>query len=357
MEENTAARDETTPELTRVAPWFGAKVKLAAEIVNQISIENARGRVRRPAMAAVPFAGGMSVPLALVRAGVSSVVCGDLHADLVNACRALVSNQGPWIVERLRSLPMSSASFAELKEQYADLIKRGPGDLAGPSPTWADDEHVDGYHACRAFAWLALEWMGNNGQSGTTSPPSFNARFGPGGGDPATRLRRVGDGMAGAVEMLRCMTHVREDFGRTLARVSDDASVAVYCDPPYLIESRSSGAYAHDFESVPASPLFGGDDGDEHDRLAGILGSFDHARVVVSYYPGARLADLYPAAHGWRAVAVPVDKPTANASAEEAGAVELLIVNGTPAPPVTEGAFVLAPGQWIENARGEGAGV
>ena len=61
--------------------------------------------------------------------------------------------------------------------------------------------------------------------------------------------------------------------------------MALYVDPPYLKDTRAGGAkYLHEFEE------------DDHVRLAEMLGRFNQARVVVSYYDDPRLEQLYP---GW----------------------------------------------------------
>ncbi|MEM1183670.1 MAG: DNA adenine methylase [Planctomycetota bacterium] len=325
-------------ELTRLLPWFGAKVDLAREIVNQASVSNAGG-TRRPSFVGVPFVGGYSVPLAFARAGVRSILCGDLHRDLQNAARCLASEHGPWIVERLRSIPMSESSFGV--SMGARVRSVAVLDDLDSAPT------VD--HAARAVAWMATEWMGNNGTAGTTSEPHFNVRFDDGGGDPSTRLRNFGDGLMGAVELLRCMTHKCEDFGVTLGRIKDGPNVAIYADPPYLTKTRSSGDYLHDFDESDGDGLFGGGgERDEHDRLAAALNGFDEARVVVSYYPHERLDKLYPGPHDggrWRRIAIPCPNRSQAASGGDVETViELLLVNGEVAPPVLKDAMVLGFG-------------
>lgn len=60
-----------------------------------------------------------------------------------------------------------------------------------------------------------------------------------------------------------------------------------------VAESRSSGDYLHEFHE--GNPLFG--EAGDHERLAGLLRGFSHARVVVSYYDCERVRRLYD---GWR---------------------------------------------------------
>ena len=117
-----------------------------------------------------------------------------------------------------------------------------------------------------------------------------------------------------------------EDAFGLLERIEDAPGVAIYCDPPYLMTTRSCGSgfgrghgsalYVHDFSA------------DDHQRLADLLRRFTRARVVVSYYDSPELEQLYP---GWTQRKIEVSKAMASQGRREANdvrATEVLVING-----------------------------
>lgn len=79
-----------------------------------------------------------------------------------------------------------------------------------------------------------------------------------------------------------------------LSAFEDGPGTAIYCDPPYHMGTRTShdkacgsGAYLHEFDHKGG--LFGKDD---HARLAEILRSYQHGRIVVNYYDCDRIREL-----------------------------------------------------------------
>jgi DNA adenine methylase len=154
-------------------------------------------------------------------------------------------------------------------------------------------------------------------------------RWGPGGGDPAKRLRSATRSLIGAREKLRRFIITSRDAFRVLADVTDDPRSCVYADPPYTRASRGPGDYLFDFEDHGGrDDLFGENkDPDDHERLAEALNRFEHARVVVSYYDDPRLDELYPAPR-WRKRVLGSAAGLTNASGSTSrDRVEILLIN------------------------------
>jgi site-specific DNA-adenine methylase len=107
-----------------------------------------------------------------------------------------------------------------------------------------------------------------------------------------------------------------------LEKIEDQAGVAIYCDPPYLVKKAE---YVHDFRA------------EQHVRLAELLRRFRLARIVVSYYASPQLEQLYP---GWTQLRYNMVKGLSvqgrrGAVAEKAQ--EVLLVNG---PSAEEGGLL-----------------
>ena len=79
---------------------------------------------------------------------------------------------------------------------------------------------------------------------------------------------------------MREVTVLCRDGLELIGKIADEAGTAIYIDPPYLTKGAK---YVHDFKDH------------DHIALAGLLGRFHKARVVVSYYDDPRLDELYPA--------------------------------------------------------------
>jgi DNA adenine methylase len=279
---------------------------------------------RAPAFFCEPFCGSMAVSLAMP--AVATHVVNDLHADLVNFARVLASD-GLW--QRMVSKAERTLSCEQLyRDAHADM-------MWCTRPTQVTGEVAEGlYQRCEderklrwAWAFFVLSWLGPNGMAGTEHAARFCVRWGPGGGDPATRLRSAAEALPGFVEKLRRFTITSRDGLEVIGSVQDKPGVALYVDPPYTRETRVAGAYRHDFEDHGGATLLGAED--DHDRLAAALRRFKHARVVVSYEDCPRVRELYA---GWRVVEVTQHKNTGNAGGGGGGggssAPEILLVNG-----------------------------
>lgn len=285
--------------ITGIVPYFGGKRSLSRAIVAEIC----NGTV--PQYFAEPFCGSMAVSLAMPDVPTHTV--NDLHGGMINFARVLAGDAGPELVDRLRRTLCAESL-------YLDAVAAGGLD-GGPAPETPDPE--------RAWAFAVASWLGPNG-SAQGDGARFCVRFGPGGGDPATRLRSATDAMGEYLDRLRRLTILNRDGFEVLASVHDAYGVAIYVDPPYLRGTRGDGGYIHDF-SDHGGGIFSCDY-DDHDRLADALRRFTRARVVVSYYDHPRLDDLY---RGWTKVTLGASAGgIGNASGDiDRDRVEVLLVN------------------------------
>lgn len=286
-----------------LAPWFGSKRTLAPAIIEELGEHRTFFE---------PFAGSMAVLLAKPPATME--VVNDLHGDIINLARVIQHPaEGPWLYRKLRRAWASEEAFQDAVMKLAVLDKAG--DLEG---------------AERAYAYFLVSWLGRNGIAGTNvggprgAGHSFCVRYTSNGGQPAKRLASAVDSIPAWHRRMRNVTILRRDAFEVLGKIEDADGTVIYCDSPYIPETRSglkgSGGqsrYKHEFAP------------EDHERLAKALGRFRRTRVVCSYYESPRLAELYP---GWSVRRFEVNKAIANAAkrdkAGDTRAVEVLLVNG-----------------------------
>lgn len=281
------------PAITALAPWFGSKRTLAPRIVAALGPHAAYWE---------PFCGSMAVLLAKPRATMETV--NDLHGDLINLARVIRDPfDGPRLYRRLRRTLCVD-----------DLIEQAKMELKTETDPFE-----------RAFWYFIDSWLGRNGCAGTQSSNNgFCIRFTAGGGSPSVRLESAVASIPAWRRRLRRVVIVRKDAMWLLSRIADAERTVIYCDPPYLVKGCN---YVHDFESDGDAESLHGDD---HARLAGLLGRFTKTRVVVSYYDHPRLATLYPADR-WEKIDCATTKALVNQGMrDKAGATvapEVLLVN------------------------------
>ncbi|MHA7813240.1 MAG: DNA adenine methylase [Phycisphaerales bacterium] len=185
--------------------------------------------------------------------------------------------------------------------------------------TVVSDEHLEW-----ALMYLVSAWLGKGGVAGTSdsSTKAFASRYGPGGGSPAVRWFTLVRSLASLRRRMRTLVVEHQDAIELLGKVHDTPKTAIYCDPPYIGETRVHGEYRHEFKHDPGGMLFQGSD--DHDRLAYALQRFKQARIVVSYEDDPRLSSLYP---GWQRRVI--DRPKNMSNTGNAQRVrEVLLVNG-----------------------------
>ena len=291
-----------------LAPWYGSKRTLAPKIVEELGERTGYWE---------PFCGSMAVLLA--KPAWPMEVVNDLHGDLINLARVVASETWcPKLYERARCRLMADDFFAEAKLECLDDVE--PAESV---------EAVNAGHVDRALVYLIYSWQGRNGVSGT-GPHNrpIATRYTPGGGTGGLRWVSAVESIPAWHERLRAV-HIKRGNGfEMIERVRDHRRSALYVDPPYLAKSNR---YIHDFADA------------DHDRLAELLGRFNEARVVVSYYDHPRLAELYPPGK-WIRRPVPKTQVMANYSGQRVagGAVkapEVLLLNGPSYAPTPGGLF------------------
>lgn len=270
---------------TALAPWFGGKRTLAADIVAALGPHRCYWE---------PFCGSMAVLLNKPPANMETV--NDLHGDLVNLARVVqdedLSGRLYW---RLRRTITADSLFRE----SLSAVRSGPAP-AEPS--------VD-----RAYHYFVVSWMGMGGVAGTPHHSTgFARRFSSKGGAPGPRFVGAVESLPWWHERLRPVVILSTDGLELCERVEDRVGTVIYADPPYLVKGAK---YVHDFRP------------EHHNRLAAALCRFKHTRVVVSYYRHPDLARLYP---GWKVVDVTVAKAMVNTGERTEGrtdAPEVLLIN------------------------------
>jgi len=282
--------DATTPKITALAPWFGGKRTLAADIVREIGKHSVYWE---------PFCGSMAVLLAKPPCRQETV--NDLNRDLVNLATVLRGETtGPKLYRRLRRYLASRGDLQAARERLTSIPL-----IAMPD--------ID-----RAEAYFVNSWLSMNGTAGTSGGiegnRGFARRFTSGGGSPQVRFHGAIESIPAWRRRLRSV-FVENGCGIEICeRIEDLAGVVIYADPPYL---RKGTAYLHDF--TPS----------DHERLAKALRRFKKTRVVVSYYDEPELDNWY---HGWTKVRLKATKALVNQGMRDAKgsteAPEVLLING-----------------------------
>lgn len=285
-----------------IAPWFGGKRTMAPAIVTELG---------RHTQYFEPFCGSMSVLFAK-NPSQKETVC-DLHGDLTNLARVVQHPEdGFWLFDELQRVLFGQAILEDARAY-----------LEADPPV---------YDRQRAYWYFLACWMGRNGTAGTERVDyQIAVRWTKGGGSPTVRWRNALRSMPAWHERLQNVVILNRDAFEILPRFEDDPGTAIYVDPPYMAQTRSKGAvkngrggkYKHEFSHN--GDMFGPDD---HTRLARILRTYRHARIVVSYYDCPLARELYD---GWTFVDHSRQKhlhAQNGRGARPKQAPEVLIVNG-----------------------------
>lgn len=274
-------------KIKALAPWFGGKRTLAPEIVELLGPHTQYFE---------PFAGSLAVLFAKQPSQKETV--NDLHGDIVNLARVVqFEASAVQLYDRLQR-----ALFCE------ELLEQARLQLDDESGLSLIAHHLGDrplHHAAidRAYWFFLASWMGRNGTAGTARVDyQVAVRWTSNGGSPTTRFTNALESLPAWHRRLQNVVILCRDAFNILDRFEDSPKTAIYCDPPYLPESRtgltsgkgSSSRYKHEFDS--GTCLWD----DDHARLASVLGDYKRASIVVSYYDCPRARELYPKAKGWR---------------------------------------------------------
>lgn len=239
-------------EYDALVPYYGCKRQMADRVVEALGEHSAYWE---------PFCGSCAVFLSKPRARME--VLNDLNAHLVNLAWVVAGPEAPALFERLYRTAFSEALY----EASVRFLREYQ---------WAFGTPLEA-----AYHYFVASWQGRNGLVGTAKELStgFCKRFTSNGGDPATRFRHAVERVPAWWDRLREATILREDGIALIGRIEDKPGTAIYCDPPYLTKGAE---YLHDFA------------GGDHRALAEALARFEKTTVVVSYYDGEALDELYP---------------------------------------------------------------
>lgn len=243
--------------------YYGGKSRLAEWIVNAMPPHR---------VYVEPFLGSGAVFFAKRRA--RHEILNDVDGNLVTFFRVL--RDQPDELERLCRL----TPYAREEYELADFEADGLDDLERARRWWI-----------RINASLAKTGRNGSGFSRSVQRGSNNART---VWNRLERFRWACERLAGVTIENRTALEVIADNAA--------ADAVIYCDPPYLGETRrsSGGAYVHEFATV-----------EQHEQLAAVLDKTP-ATVLLSGYPSPLYEELYGGWHRMdRRVVIRPDLPHA----------------------------------------------
>lgn len=325
-----------------LSPWLGSKRILGSDIAVEL------GRHTQ----FIDLSSGSLAPLFAKERSQKETV-NDLHGDVTNLAFVVQHlSSAERLYERLCQVVLSEGL---LDEAASRLVQIGWPEVAGAV-------EVEPWQVERAYWYFLASWMGRNGTAGTDRPDyQLAVRWTKNGGSPTVRFHNAVRSVPAWHERLQNVLILRRDYYRFIDRLEDDKGTAIYFDPPYPAETRSSinndgtakassggGMYLHELShanSLQDHGLFGettwfgtwqrtlearaaGRRVDEHRLAAEILRTYEHARIVVSSYDCPRYRELY---RGWTFVDKARQKhlhSVGGRGARPQDAPEVLIING-----------------------------
>ncbi|MBX3352118.1 MAG: DNA adenine methylase [Phycisphaeraceae bacterium] len=285
--------------LGSLLPYYGSKRRLAPKIVHQLGEHRAYYEL---------CAGSMALLLAKPRARPEIVV--DLYGAIVNLARVVASPRWCDLRRKAARTLIHESVFKAAVQREREMLDPETG--LWPVAPSSEAREITDAHVDAAYLTLLLGWQGRSGVAGRPNSHSFGVHWSPGASNPwpnvARSIRFWHQRLAG-VEILQ------RDAILVAERIPDKPGVAVYCDPPYIVEG---GQYHHAFTR------------EQHEGLAAALTSKRHARVVVSYFDHPWLDELYPRERGWIKHPVPQTNTLGGSSPGLRKAVlpEVLLING-----------------------------
>lgn len=261
-------------KIKSIAPWFGGKRTLAADIIKQLGPHTQYFE---------PFCGSMAVLLAKKPSQKETV--NDLHEDMTNLARVVSKEDlAPQLYNRLQKTVLAEGILKDARDALES----------------DEDDPLE-----RAYWYFVASWMARNGTAGCERQDyQIAVRWTYDGGSPTVRFHNAIESIPDWHRRLLNVVIMNRNAFRIIDRFEDHERTAIYCDPPYLPETRSdmgaTSRYLHEFEAKPPTgpSLFGSEEIkesiDPHGRLAEVLNGYKRARIVVSYYDCERARALYP---------------------------------------------------------------
>lgn len=233
--------------------WFGSDSEVAGDLAKMLN---------HCTHITIPFCGGCAIVPHLKAGG---ILAADKHDAAINFYKTATGVYGKDNQKRLFELCSSTLNH--------------PTELA-----IANNLMINGSATERAWAFWALCWLPRKGKGGTKNQfkASISVRYGPGGGDNASRIKKVAEELPlWAVELSRC-SFVSCDFRELIPKIHDSVKSGVYVDFVWVDEGSNY--------------LFSATEQD-HIDLAELLGRFTKTTVVVRYGDHPLIRSLYK--DGW----------------------------------------------------------
>lgn len=235
-----------------IFPWIGGKTRLAGEILARLP------QPHRERTYVEPFFGGGAVYFAQHPAGVE--VINDRNGEVIHLFRMLRDHADD-LVQYLQNTPYSREVFYAWRKAIPETLP-------------------DIERAARFFYVARSAFFG---QSTGRTPSWAFARIAD---NRARALATVIDGELLQVrDRLRNTLIEHDDAVRVIQRYDSEYAV-IYCDPPYVLETRSDGGYEHEMDAL------------DHEQLLSTLKHSD-GYVAVSGYPSELYRDLLETEKGW----------------------------------------------------------
>jgi DNA adenine methylase len=243
-----------------LASWFGSDRTIAPLIWKELAGSKFVG---------VPFAGGMSV---LAEIDAPSLCVNDLHSHVINLASVVsVDDMRVELIRRLDAHPFHPKVF-EFAKTHCCKIESGEF-----VPKTIKD------NLAWAVCYFIVCWMGRSAVAGTERElqGSISSRWNGNGGSSNTRYRSAVAGLdAWGKIMRRCEFRCMDafEFLERCLESSDLPGHSIYVDAPWPDDGDK---YVHKFDEP------------KQRRLAGVLGQFKKARVVVRFGDHPLIRELY----------------------------------------------------------------
>lgn len=254
---------------SRCLSWFGADTTVAEQYAALLADCK---------QVTVPFCGGLSIVAYLVETA-REIVCSDKHWFAINLYQVLREPKTrEMLIEKLSATPF-----------HEEILKAAQAFCKAPAATQATamdgPDHSDAYYVFLAEKYFITAWMGRGGKGGCSGefkgdlPVRWTAT---GGSSPLrfrTAVRSIQDVWGPICE--RC-SFLCCDWAEILAKVKNDPTCGVYCDPPWV---SAGDEYTHKF-----SPQ-------DHVALESKLFRLGDAKIVVRYGDCKFIRHLYQKWH------------------------------------------------------------
>jgi DNA adenine methylase len=243
-----------TSEVTRLAPYLGAKAQEASQLIPLIG---------KHVSFLDPACGSMAIFFA--KPTCSLEIASDLHGDITNFARVLQrKSEYNLLRDKLKRTLVVDTINDKSREIYNANKKL-------PMPKKPDWERA--YHAF--IAW----WMGRSGIAGSKSDGGGMAvRFTSNGGATGRRFVTAVDTLDLFVERIRPVQILNKNMFELIPKWEDKRGAVLFVDAPYYDKGDQ---YLFDFSH------------EDHVWLHHLLSEFKKTRVVVCYYNHPVIRELY----------------------------------------------------------------